>query len=64
MDSFLVCSKHDSPSFMIKCIQEGAGDYILKPLTEDVVKTLFLVRREREREILVEREGGGFLFTC
>jgi hypothetical protein len=38
----VVCSKHDSPSFMIKCIQEGAGDYILKPLTEDVVKTLFL----------------------
>jgi hypothetical protein len=28
---------------MVKCLHEGAADYLLKPLCEDVVKTLFLV---------------------
>jgi hypothetical protein len=38
----IVCSIHDSPTFMVKCLQEGAADFILKPLSEDIVKTLFL----------------------
>ncbi|KAI8889731.1 HD-domain/PDEase-like protein [Backusella circina FSU 941] len=38
----IVCSNLDSPVFMVKCLHEGAADYLLKPLCEDVVKTLFL----------------------
>ncbi|KAI9475414.1 MAG: hypothetical protein EXX96DRAFT_573225 [Benjaminiella poitrasii] len=38
----IVCSFQDSPSFMLKCLQEGAADFLLKPLSEDVIKTLFL----------------------
>ncbi|KAI7898877.1 uncharacterized protein BX663DRAFT_442147, partial [Cokeromyces recurvatus] len=38
----IVCSSQDSPSFMLKCLQEGAADFILKPLSADVIKTLFL----------------------
>lgn len=39
-----VCSYQDSPAFMVKCLHEGAADFVLKPLSEDVIKTLFLVR--------------------
>lgn len=39
----IVCSFQDSPTFMVKCLQEGAADFVLKPLSQDVVKTLFLV---------------------
>lgn len=28
---------------MLKCINAGAADYLLKPLRLDVIKTLFLV---------------------
>lgn len=28
---------------MLQCINEGAADYILKPLRKDVLKTMFLV---------------------
>jgi hypothetical protein len=45
----LVCSIHDSPSFMVKCLQEGAADFLLKPLSEDIVKTLFLVKKIHTR---------------
>ncbi|KAI8378483.1 hypothetical protein BD560DRAFT_389492 [Blakeslea trispora] len=38
----IVCSYHDSPSYMVKCIQEGAADFVLKPMSKDVIKTLFL----------------------
>ncbi|KAI8974755.1 hypothetical protein BDB01DRAFT_728797, partial [Pilobolus umbonatus] len=37
-----VCSYIDSPTFMLNCIQHGAADYLIKPLTMDNVKTLFL----------------------
>lgn len=39
-----VCSDNESAKFMLQCIQEGAADYVLKPLREDVLKTMFLVR--------------------
>ncbi|KAF7726028.1 3',5'-cyclic-nucleotide phosphodiesterase [Apophysomyces ossiformis] len=38
----IVCSTSDSPEFMVKCLRYGAADYLLKPLREDVVKTMFL----------------------
>ncbi|KAI9350368.1 hypothetical protein BD770DRAFT_394272 [Pilaira anomala] len=38
----IVYSSLDSPSYMVKCLQSGAADFVLKPLTEVVVKTLFL----------------------
>ncbi|CAO0789477.1 unnamed protein product [Mucor circinelloides] len=38
----IVCSYQDSPSFMVKCLHEGAADFVLKPLSRDVIKTLFL----------------------
>ncbi|GAA5801576.1 hypothetical protein HPULCUR_007024 [Helicostylum pulchrum] len=38
----IVCSTLDSPSYMVKCLQSGAADFVLKPLSEDVAKTLFL----------------------
>lgn len=41
---YSVYSAFDSPSYMVKCLQSGAADFVLKPLTEVVVKTLFLVR--------------------
>lgn len=43
----LVCSTLDSPVFMVKCLQAGAADFILKPLSEDVTKTLFLVKKKK-----------------
>ncbi|GAA5814327.1 hypothetical protein MFLAVUS_007821 [Mucor flavus] len=44
----IVCSTLDSPSYMVKCLQSGAADFVLKPLSEDVAKTLFLnVTRNR-----------------
>ena len=39
----LVCSTQDSPTFMVKCLEAGAADFVLKPLSRDVMKTLFLV---------------------
>ncbi|KAI8090688.1 hypothetical protein BDF21DRAFT_333304, partial [Thamnidium elegans] len=38
----IVYSTLDSPSYMVKCLQSGAADFVLKPLSEDVAKTLFL----------------------
>ncbi|RCH99180.1 3',5'-cyclic-nucleotide phosphodiesterase [Rhizopus azygosporus] len=38
----IVCSTLDCPHFMVKCINEGAADYVIKPPSEDVIKTLFL----------------------
>ncbi|CEP15107.1 hypothetical protein [Parasitella parasitica] len=38
----IVCSYQDSPAFMVKCLHEGAADFVLKPLSKDVIKTLFL----------------------
>ncbi|KAG0184524.1 hypothetical protein DFQ28_011012 [Apophysomyces sp. BC1034] len=38
----IVCSSSDSPEFMVQCLYNGAADYLLKPLQEDVVKTMFL----------------------
>lgn len=38
-----VCSYQDSPAFMVKCLHEGAADFVLKPMSKDVIKTLFLV---------------------
>lgn len=40
---FLVCSKNESRQFMLDCIHAGATDYLLKPLSSTVIKTLFLV---------------------
>lgn len=39
----LACSKNDSYSLMIQCIQTGASDFVLKPFREPVMKTMFLV---------------------
>ncbi|KAM3579714.1 3',5'-cyclic-nucleotide phosphodiesterase [Umbelopsis sp. WA50703] len=39
----VVCSNNDSCKFMLQCIQEGAADYVLKPLRKHVLKTMFLV---------------------
>lgn len=39
----IVCSTSECPHFMVKCMNEGAADYILNPPSEDVIKTLFLV---------------------
>lgn len=38
----IVCSVSECPQFMVKCINEGAADYILKPASDDVIKTMFL----------------------
>lgn len=38
----IVCSYQDSPAFMVKCLHEGAADFVLKPMSKDVIKTLFL----------------------
>ncbi|KAG2181375.1 hypothetical protein INT43_008958 [Umbelopsis isabellina] len=38
----VVCSDNESTKFMLQCIQEGAADYVLKPLRKDVLKTMFL----------------------
>ncbi|KAJ2956893.1 hypothetical protein NQZ79_g7302 [Umbelopsis isabellina] len=38
----VVCSNNESAKFMLQCIQEGAADYVLKPLRKDVLKTMFL----------------------
>ncbi|GAB5590831.1 hypothetical protein Unana1_05731 [Umbelopsis nana] len=38
----VVCSTNDSAKLMLQCINEGAADYILKPLRKDVLKTMFL----------------------
>ncbi|KAI8645637.1 hypothetical protein BD408DRAFT_411288 [Parasitella parasitica] len=38
----IVCAYQDSPTFMVKCLHEGAADFLLKPLSKDVIKTLFL----------------------
>ncbi|KAG1041942.1 hypothetical protein G6F43_012000 [Rhizopus delemar] len=38
----IVCSTSECPHFMVKCMNEGAADYILNPPSEDVIKTLFL----------------------
>jgi hypothetical protein len=40
---WIVCSTSDSAKLMLQCINEGAADYILKPLRKDVLKTMFLV---------------------
>ncbi|KAI8973459.1 hypothetical protein BDF20DRAFT_882488 [Mycotypha africana] len=52
----IVCSECESPPFMVKCLQEGAADYLLKPLSEDVIKTLFLnvtrYKRNRSKKTL------------
>jgi hypothetical protein len=41
--TFIVYSTNDSAKLMLQCINEGAADYILKPLRKDVLKTMFLV---------------------
>ncbi|CAO0789974.1 unnamed protein product [Mucor circinelloides] len=38
----IACSARDDASLMLKCIQMGAFDYVLKPFREPVLKTLFL----------------------
>ncbi|KAL1915937.1 uncharacterized protein VTP21DRAFT_6325 [Calcarisporiella thermophila] len=38
----VACSKNDSPNFMLQCINMGAADYLLKPLSRETIKTLFL----------------------
>ncbi|KAH8552541.1 hypothetical protein BGW37DRAFT_423915 [Umbelopsis sp. PMI_123] len=38
----VVYSTNDSAKLMLQCINEGAADYILKPLRKDVLKTMFL----------------------
>ncbi|KAI9276232.1 hypothetical protein BY458DRAFT_506050 [Sporodiniella umbellata] len=38
----IICSVSECPHFMVQCIHHGAADYILKPPSEDVIKTLFL----------------------
>ncbi|KAI8070616.1 uncharacterized protein B0P05DRAFT_550397 [Gilbertella persicaria] len=38
----IVCSSDDTPAYMVKCLQEGAADFVLKPICKDVIKTLFL----------------------
>ncbi|KAI7895327.1 uncharacterized protein EV154DRAFT_495633 [Mucor mucedo] len=60
----IVCSSLDSPSFMIKCLEQGAADFVLKPLSQDVIKTLFLnvtryqVKRIKEDSSAVETNKG------
>ncbi|KAK4511307.1 uncharacterized protein ATC70_012522 [Mucor velutinosus] len=38
----IACSEKDDTSLMLKCIQMGAFDFVLKPFREPVIKTLFL----------------------
>lgn len=38
----IACSEKDDASLMLKCIQMGAFDFVLKPFREPVMKTLFL----------------------
>ncbi|CDH59076.1 high affinity camp [Lichtheimia corymbifera JMRC:FSU:9682] len=38
----IVCSCRDAPDFMIECIVNGAADFIVKPIRQEVVKSLFL----------------------
>lgn len=44
MSNMIVCSCRDAPDFMIECIDNGAADFIVKPIRLEVVKSLFLVR--------------------
>lgn len=47
----IVCSTLDCPHFMVKCINEGAADYVIKPPSEDVIKTLFLVKKKKRQDM-------------
>jgi DNA-binding NarL/FixJ family response regulator len=38
-----VCCSNESPQYMLQCLDVGAADYLIKPLCQDVIKTLFLV---------------------
>lgn len=47
----VACSHNDSTSFMLECIQMGAVDYMLKPIREPLLKTMFLnVYRHQSRK--------------
>lgn len=39
----VVLSKNEDEDYMLRCLEHGASDYILKPLRPDTMKTLFLV---------------------
>ncbi|KAI8095635.1 hypothetical protein BDF21DRAFT_406378 [Thamnidium elegans] len=48
----VACSKNDSSSLMVRCIETGASDFILKPFQESVIKTMFLnVYRHKSQNI-------------
>ncbi|KAG2181864.1 hypothetical protein INT44_008680 [Umbelopsis vinacea] len=38
----VVCGSNESPQYMLQCLDVGAADYLIKPLCQDVIKTLFL----------------------
>ncbi|KAI8099973.1 uncharacterized protein BX664DRAFT_273555 [Halteromyces radiatus] len=38
----LVCCFNDSPNYMMTCINHGAAGYLLKPLRQNVIQTMFL----------------------
>ncbi|KAI8987944.1 hypothetical protein BDF20DRAFT_998486 [Mycotypha africana] len=45
----IVYANNDDPSFMFDCIQAGAIHYIIKPLTPDIAKTLFLTLYQNQK---------------
>ncbi|CDH59074.1 high affinity camp [Lichtheimia corymbifera JMRC:FSU:9682] len=47
----IVCSCRDAPDFMIECIVNGAADFIVKPIRQEVVKSLFLNAYRRQTHL-------------
>nr|CAG8471671.1 11085_t:CDS:10 [Entrophospora candida] len=39
----IVCSWNDSPELMLDCLNKGAADYLIKPIRQEVAKTVFLM---------------------
>ncbi|KAI8388334.1 uncharacterized protein BYT42DRAFT_559739 [Radiomyces spectabilis] len=54
----IVSSSTDKPEFMLKCLDYGAADFLIKPLREDIVKTMFLnVHRYNLRKDQSDRDA-------
>ncbi|CAO3590012.1 unnamed protein product [Absidia cylindrospora] len=55
----IVYSSSNSKNYMLQCMNHGAVDYVLKPLREDIVNTLFLnvVRFSLQQHRLDQRQS-------
>lgn len=62
MPFVIVCSCRDAPDFMIECIDNGAADFIVKPIRQEVVKSLFLVRGGKIRKSITRHGADCMVF--